>query len=321
VTVLAVLLAVSTTSATSSATAATSASAGFELLFVELTSGGCLSRWGLSGRGSSSLCGCSGSGATSGVTVLAVFLAVSTASATSPSTATTSTSACFEFLEVFTELEVELIVKFTGSGCFSGGGLSRGCSGLGGCSATFSGLLGVAVLAVFLAMSTASATSSTTATTSTSASLELLLVEFTGSGCFSRCGFSWGCSLCGCSGAGLGSLFGVTVLAVLLAVSTASAASPSTAATSTSACFEVDFRNVAFSNHLGQFTNNLVELRGFKLSDIVVNSLLTSLEFHVSITGKEGVRFFKVVSEHTGCSNNNSSKERDGCRETHSDCV
>jgi len=65
----------------------------------------------------------------------------------------------------------------------------------------------------------------------------------------------------------------------------------------------------------------LVELRGFELSDIVVNGLLTSLKFHVSITGIEGVGFFKIVSENTGGSDNNGSEERDRCRETHSDWI
>jgi hypothetical protein len=79
---------------------------------------------------------------------------------------------------------------------------------------------------------------------------------------------------------------------------------------------------LACSNHIGKLARNLFEsLRVLEFADIVFDSLLASLEFHIGIAGEHRVGLFEVVSKDTGSSNDNSGKERDGCRETHSDSV
>jgi len=76
------------------------------------------------------------------------------------------------------------------------------------------------------------------------------------------------------------------------------------------------------SDHIGNLARNLLEsLSVSKLTDVVLDGLLTSLQLHIDITGEERVRLFVVVSKNTGRSNDNSGKERGGCRETHSDSV
>jgi hypothetical protein len=76
------------------------------------------------------------------------------------------------------------------------------------------------------------------------------------------------------------------------------------------------------SDHIGNLARNLLEsLSVSKFTDVVLDGLLTSLQLHIDITGEERVRLFVVVSKNTGRSNDNSGKERGGCRETHSDSV
>jgi len=79
---------------------------------------------------------------------------------------------------------------------------------------------------------------------------------------------------------------------------------------------------LACSDHISELARNLFKgLRVLEFTDIVLDGLLTSLEFHIGIAGEERVGLFEVVSKNTGRSNDNSGEERDGCRETHSDSV
>lgn len=74
------------------------------------------------------------------------------------------------------------------------------------------------------------------------------------------------------------------------------------------------------SDRIGKFAGNLFESLGIlEFANIIFDRLLTSLEFHVGIAGKERVGLFEIISKNTGRPNDNSGEERDGRRETHSD--